>query len=136
MVPHERWFGIAVPLRSREPRLTACLTGCAQAFLCEAGGTIPNGEFWMDTFKTHCYVGFETVDQAVATAKHAHGKQWPPLSHKRLRVTYSSKSVPEVRVVCSHYTALGKQRTVPWATGRLARRSTLMRARCRRRFRP
>lgn len=84
--------GLLVNVCSRRvPRASA-----AQAFLCEAGGVISGDEFWMDTFKTHCLVGFETVEQAVATAKHAHGKQWPPLSHKRLRVSYSAKSVPEV----------------------------------------
>jgi apoptotic chromatin condensation inducer in the nucleus len=34
--------------------------------------------FWMDHIKTHCYVTFSSVDEAVATRNAVYNLQWPP----------------------------------------------------------
>jgi hypothetical protein len=42
--------------------------------------------FWMDQIKTHCYVVYESVEQAEATRRALYGLQWPPgISHKTLQ---------------------------------------------------
>ncbi|GJN31646.1 hypothetical protein PR202_gn00059 [Eleusine coracana subsp. coracana] len=39
-------------------------------------GSVQN--FWMDNIKTHCYVTFSSVDEAVATRNAVYNLQWPP----------------------------------------------------------
>ncbi|OEL27023.1 hypothetical protein BAE44_0011958 [Dichanthelium oligosanthes] len=41
-------------------------------------------KFWMDHIKTHCYVTFSSVDEAVATRDAVYNLQWPPNNGKKL----------------------------------------------------
>ncbi|KAB8092014.1 hypothetical protein EE612_017751, partial [Oryza sativa] len=40
--------------------------------------------FWMDHIKTHCYVTFSSVEEAVATRDAVYDLQWPPNNGNRL----------------------------------------------------
>ncbi|CAL4939688.1 unnamed protein product [Urochloa decumbens] len=40
--------------------------------------------FWMDHIKTHCYVTFSSVDEAVATRDAVYNLQWPPNNGNKL----------------------------------------------------
>jgi len=41
-------------------------------------------DFWMDHIKTHCYVTFSSVDEAVATRDAVYNLQWPPNNGNKL----------------------------------------------------
>ncbi|XP_066378997.1 uncharacterized protein [Miscanthus floridulus] len=41
-------------------------------------------DFWMDHIKTHCYVTFSSVDEAVATRDTVYNLQWPPNNGNKL----------------------------------------------------
>ncbi|CAN6300718.1 unnamed protein product [Urochloa humidicola] len=45
-------------------------------------GSVQN--FWMDHIKTHCYVTFSSVDEAVATRDAVYNLQWPPNNGSKL----------------------------------------------------
>ncbi|KAF8698617.1 hypothetical protein HU200_034861 [Digitaria exilis] len=45
-------------------------------------GAVQN--FWMDHIKTHCYVTFSSVDEAVATRDAVYNLQWPPNNGNKL----------------------------------------------------
>ncbi|RLN19704.1 apoptotic chromatin condensation inducer in the nucleus-like [Panicum miliaceum] len=45
-------------------------------------GSVQN--FWMDHIKTHCYVTFSSVDEAVATRDAVFNLQWPPNNGNKL----------------------------------------------------
>jgi len=45
-------------------------------------GSVQN--FWMDHIKTHCYVTFSSVDEAVATRDAVYNLQWPPNNGNKL----------------------------------------------------
>ncbi|CAN6284541.1 unnamed protein product [Urochloa humidicola] len=45
-------------------------------------GSVEN--FWMDHIKTHCYVTFSSVDEAVATRDAVYNLQWPPNNGSKL----------------------------------------------------
>ncbi|KAL5198372.1 hypothetical protein ABZP36_001884 [Zizania latifolia] len=40
--------------------------------------------FWMDHIKTHCYVTYSSVEEAVATRNAVYNLQWPPNNHSYL----------------------------------------------------
>jgi len=40
--------------------------------------------FWMDHIKTHCYVTYSSVEEAVATRNAVYNLQWPPNNHNYL----------------------------------------------------
>lgn len=44
--------------------------------------------FWIDSCKTHCYVIYETVDQAKATWAAVNGREWPPRCRSVMRPKY------------------------------------------------
>ncbi|XP_024536276.1 SAFB-like transcription modulator [Selaginella moellendorffii] len=41
-------------------------------------------DFWMDQIKTHCYVTYSSVDEAVATRNALHNLKWPVIGGKQL----------------------------------------------------
>uniref|UniRef100_A0A804R6I9 SAP domain-containing protein n=1 Tax=Zea mays TaxID=4577 RepID=A0A804R6I9_MAIZE len=41
-------------------------------------------DFWMDHIKTHCYVTFSSVDEAMATRDAVYNLQWPPNNGNKL----------------------------------------------------
>ncbi|ONL98542.1 SAP domain-containing protein [Zea mays] len=52
-----------------------------QEFLGKTGSV---QDFWMDHIKTHCYVTFSSVDEAVATRDAVYNLQWPPNNGNKL----------------------------------------------------
>ncbi|CAN6219583.1 unnamed protein product [Urochloa humidicola] len=52
------------------------------------GKTGPVSSFWMDHIKTHCYVTYSSVEEAVATRNVAYNLQWPPNNHNYLTAEF------------------------------------------------
>ncbi|CAN6206150.1 unnamed protein product [Urochloa humidicola] len=48
------------------------------------GKTGSVSSFWMDHIKTHCYVTYSSVEEAVATRNAVYNLQWPPNNHNYL----------------------------------------------------
>ncbi|CAN6226173.1 unnamed protein product [Urochloa humidicola] len=48
------------------------------------GKTGSVSSFWMDHIKTHCYVTYTSVEEAVATRNAVYNLQWPPNNHSYL----------------------------------------------------
>lgn len=44
--------------------------------------------FWIDSCKTHCYVLYQTVEQAKATWAAVNGREWPPRCRSVMRPKY------------------------------------------------
>lgn len=51
-------------------------------------GTLVEESFWIDKIKSHCYVTYSTVEEAVATREALHGVKWPTSNPKVLRVDF------------------------------------------------
>ncbi|GAQ83039.1 apoptotic chromatin condensation inducer in the nucleus [Klebsormidium nitens] len=68
-----------------------------RALLSETG-TIEENGFWMDSIKTHCFVMFKSVEDAVRTREALFNLQWPPLGGKHLVVSFVAESEVESRV--------------------------------------
>ncbi|XP_052418316.1 apoptotic chromatin condensation inducer 1b isoform X1 [Carassius gibelio] len=51
-------------------------------------GTLVEEGFWIDKIKSHCYVTYSTVEEAVATREALHGVKWPTSNPKVLRVDF------------------------------------------------
>ncbi|NP_001292511.1 apoptotic chromatin condensation inducer 1b [Danio rerio] len=54
-------------------------------------GTMVEEGFWIDKIKSHCYVTYSTVEEAVATREALHGVKWPASNPKVLRVDFSDQ---------------------------------------------
>ncbi|XP_041094711.1 LOW QUALITY PROTEIN: apoptotic chromatin condensation inducer in the nucleus-like, partial [Polyodon spathula] len=54
-------------------------------------GTLVEEGFWIDKIKSHCYVTYSTMDQAVATRTALHGVKWPQSNPKFLSVEFSEQ---------------------------------------------
>lgn len=53
-------------------------------------GTFDDSTFWIDKIKSHCYVTYETEEQAVQTRKALHNTKWPSSNPKILRLDFAS----------------------------------------------
>ncbi|XP_067300267.1 apoptotic chromatin condensation inducer 1b isoform X2 [Pseudorasbora parva] len=51
-------------------------------------GTVVEEGFWIDKIKSHCYVTYSTIEEAVATREALHGVKWPGSNPKVLRVDF------------------------------------------------
>lgn len=54
-------------------------------------GTIVDEHFWIDKIKSHCYVTYATVEEAVSTRNSLHGVRWPQSNPKFLSVDYAEQ---------------------------------------------
>lgn len=54
-------------------------------------GPILEDEFWIDKIKSHCFVTYETEDDAVKTRKALHNTRWPSSNPKTLVVDFGSE---------------------------------------------
>ncbi|XP_014883458.1 apoptotic chromatin condensation inducer 1b [Poecilia latipinna] len=51
-------------------------------------GSVVEEGFWIDKIKSHCYVTYTTMEEAVATRTALHGVKWPPSNPKVLGVDF------------------------------------------------
>uniref|UniRef100_A0A672RZC1 Apoptotic chromatin condensation inducer in the nucleus-like n=1 Tax=Sinocyclocheilus grahami TaxID=75366 RepID=A0A672RZC1_SINGR len=75
-------------------------------------GTLMEEGFWIDKIKSHCYVTYSTIEEAVATREALHGVKWPTSNPKVLRVDF-----------CEQYERAGVGHD-PHASGTSARPAT------------
>uniref|UniRef100_A0A672RZQ9 Breast cancer anti-estrogen resistance protein 1-like n=1 Tax=Sinocyclocheilus grahami TaxID=75366 RepID=A0A672RZQ9_SINGR len=61
--------------------------GQLKELLNRTGKLVEEG-FWIDKIKSHCYVTYSTVEEAVATREALHGVKWPTSNPKVLRVDF------------------------------------------------
>ncbi|XP_077155046.1 apoptotic chromatin condensation inducer in the nucleus isoform X7 [Ranitomeya variabilis] len=54
-------------------------------------GTIVEDHFWIDKIKSHCYVTYSTVEEAVTTRNSLHGVRWPQSNPKFLSADYAEQ---------------------------------------------
>ncbi|KAM4809131.1 apoptotic chromatin condensation inducer in the nucleus [Rhinophrynus dorsalis] len=54
-------------------------------------GTLIEDNFWIDKIKSHCYVTYSTVEEAVATRNSLHGVKWPQSNPKFLSVDFAEQ---------------------------------------------
>ncbi|CAI9575671.1 unnamed protein product, partial [Staurois parvus] len=54
-------------------------------------GTLVEENFWIDKIKSHCYVTYSTVDEAIATRNSLHGVKWPQSNPKFLSVDFAEQ---------------------------------------------
>jgi len=59
-------------------------------------GTLEEGGFWIDKIKSHCFVTYESEDDAQATRAALHGTRWPSSNPKTLKVDYATESELEI----------------------------------------
>nr|XP_054769210.1 apoptotic chromatin condensation inducer in the nucleus-like [Lytechinus pictus] len=52
-------------------------------------GTLSADGFWMNNIKSHCFVTYESSDEAMACREALHGTTWPSSNPKKLRVDFS-----------------------------------------------
>ncbi|KAJ7562805.1 hypothetical protein O6H91_03G085000 [Diphasiastrum complanatum] len=55
-------------------------------------------DFWMDHIKSHCYVTYSTVEEAIATRNAVYNLQWPPVGGKMLAAEFVDPE--EVKLKC------------------------------------
>ncbi|XP_017520614.1 apoptotic chromatin condensation inducer in the nucleus isoform X7 [Manis javanica] len=54
-------------------------------------GTLVEEAFWIDKIKSHCFVTYSTVEEAVATRTALHGVKWPQSNPKFLCADYAEQ---------------------------------------------
>ncbi|XP_042332920.1 apoptotic chromatin condensation inducer in the nucleus isoform X4 [Sceloporus undulatus] len=54
-------------------------------------GTLVEEAFWIDKIKSHCYVTYSTVEEAVATRNALHGVRWPQSNPKFLSADFAEQ---------------------------------------------
>uniref|UniRef100_A0ACB8EWL7 Apoptotic chromatin condensation inducer in the nucleus n=1 Tax=Sphaerodactylus townsendi TaxID=933632 RepID=A0ACB8EWL7_9SAUR len=54
-------------------------------------GTLVEEAFWIDKIKSHCYVTYSTVDEALATRNALHGVKWPQSNPKFLSADFAEQ---------------------------------------------
>uniref|UniRef100_A0A8C6R3W7 Apoptotic chromatin condensation inducer 1 n=2 Tax=Nannospalax galili TaxID=1026970 RepID=A0A8C6R3W7_NANGA len=54
-------------------------------------GTLVEEAFWIDKIKSHCFVTYSTVEEAVATRTALHGVKWPQSNPKFLCADYAER---------------------------------------------
>lgn len=62
--------------------------GQLKELLNRTGAVLEEG-FWIDKIKSHCFVTYATIDEAVATRTALHGVKWPQSNPKFLSVDFS-----------------------------------------------
>ncbi|MEQ2305665.1 hypothetical protein AMECASPLE_000273 [Ameca splendens] len=55
-------------------------------------GTLVEEGFWIDKIKSHCYVTYSSIEEAVATRAALHGVKWPQSNPKVLRVDFCQQN--------------------------------------------
>ncbi|XP_029437277.1 apoptotic chromatin condensation inducer in the nucleus [Rhinatrema bivittatum] len=54
-------------------------------------GTLVEENFWIDKIKSHCYVTYSTVEEALATRNALHGVKWPQSNPKFLSADFAEQ---------------------------------------------
>lgn len=54
-------------------------------------GTLVEEAFWIDKIKSHCYVTYSTVEEALATRNALHGVKWPQSNPKFLSADFAEQ---------------------------------------------
>ncbi|KAM5234971.1 apoptotic chromatin condensation inducer in the nucleus isoform 2-T2 [Ctenodactylus gundi] len=54
-------------------------------------GTLVEDAFWIDKIKSHCFVTYSTIEEAVATRTALHGVKWPQSNPKFLCADYAEQ---------------------------------------------
>ncbi|XP_075067500.1 apoptotic chromatin condensation inducer in the nucleus isoform X2 [Mixophyes fleayi] len=54
-------------------------------------GTIVEENFWIDKIKSHCYVTYSTLEEAVSTRNSLHGVKWPQSNPKFLSADFAEQ---------------------------------------------
>ncbi|KAL8177212.1 UNVERIFIED_CONTAM: hypothetical protein K2H54_043343, partial [Gekko kuhli] len=54
-------------------------------------GTLVEDAFWIDKIKSHCYVTYSTVEEAVTTRNALHGVKWPQSNPKFLSADFAEQ---------------------------------------------
>ncbi|XP_069094322.1 apoptotic chromatin condensation inducer in the nucleus isoform X2 [Pleurodeles waltl] len=65
--------------------------GQLKELLGRTGAVIEDG-FWIDKIKSHCYVTYSTLEEAIATRNSLHGVKWPQSNPKFLFADYAEQS--------------------------------------------
>ncbi|XP_078501021.1 apoptotic chromatin condensation inducer in the nucleus isoform X2 [Lissotriton helveticus] len=65
--------------------------GQLKELLGRTGAFIEEG-FWIDKIKSHCYVTYSTLEEAIATRNSLHGVKWPQSNPKFLYADYAEQS--------------------------------------------
>ncbi|XP_032475415.1 apoptotic chromatin condensation inducer in the nucleus isoform X7 [Phocoena sinus] len=60
-------------------------------------GTLVEEAFWIDKIKSHCFVTYSTVEEAVATRTALHGVKWPQSNPKFLCADYAEQDERKLR---------------------------------------
>uniref|UniRef100_A0A673JKK5 Apoptotic chromatin condensation inducer in the nucleus-like n=1 Tax=Sinocyclocheilus rhinocerous TaxID=307959 RepID=A0A673JKK5_9TELE len=86
-------------------------------------GTLVEEGFWIDKIKSHCYVTYSTIEEAVATREALHGVKWPTSNPKVLRVDFCEQYELDFHkgLVSSERAGVGHD---PHASGTSARPAT------------
>ncbi|XP_016102641.1 apoptotic chromatin condensation inducer 1b isoform X2 [Sinocyclocheilus grahami] len=86
-------------------------------------GTLMEEGFWIDKIKSHCYVTYSTIEEAVATREALHGVKWPTSNPKVLRVDFCEQYELDFHkgLVSSERAGVGHD---PHASGTSARPAT------------
>ncbi|KAI4365455.1 hypothetical protein MLD38_021440 [Melastoma candidum] len=71
--------------------------------LLEKTGTVTS--FWMDLIKTHCYVTYFSVEEAIDTRNAVYNLQWPPNGGRLLVAEFVDSQEVKARVDCPSLTA-------------------------------
>ncbi|CAN9509279.1 unnamed protein product [Ophioblennius macclurei] len=64
--------------------------GQLKELLNRTGAVLEDG-FWIDKIKSHCFVTYATIEEAVATRSALHGVKWPTSNPKVLNVDFSEQ---------------------------------------------
>ncbi|XP_075175532.1 apoptotic chromatin condensation inducer in the nucleus isoform X7 [Anomaloglossus baeobatrachus] len=54
-------------------------------------GTIVEDHFWIDKIKSHCYVTYSTLEEAITTRNSLHGVRWPQSNPKFLSADFAEQ---------------------------------------------
>ncbi|XP_069490017.1 apoptotic chromatin condensation inducer in the nucleus isoform X2 [Ambystoma mexicanum] len=65
--------------------------GQLKELLCRTGTLIEEG-FWIDKIKSHCFVTYSTLEEAMATRNSLHGVKWPQSNPKFLFADYAEQN--------------------------------------------
>ncbi|KAE8715820.1 Detected protein of confused Function [Hibiscus syriacus] len=71
--------------------------------------------FWMDRIKTHCYVTYSTVEEAIDTRNAVYNLQWPPNGGRLLVADFVDPLEVKTQVDAPPQTPIGTSGTTPQA---------------------
>ncbi|GAU19742.1 hypothetical protein TSUD_78680 [Trifolium subterraneum] len=69
--------------------------------------------FWMDEIKTHCYVSYSTVEEAIETRNAVYNLQWPPNGGRLLVAEYVDPQEVQMKLGAPPHVAVNNDSTVP-----------------------